>query len=161
MQSQPILTPKAVVQSAKQQPKDLTATLLKNNLDELNLSMSRSNMSQQPDYAAKNNMSFSWNKNNNINQAQFLTTSPMINSQMMSNQPMNWNSNGMNTSINWNSSQPMSTWNSITPQNNMNFSAQSDVRPNFPGTLQPFMSNTQSSANNTNSSTQDIMDLLS
>ncbi|EZA58274.1 SCY1-like protein [Ooceraea biroi] len=168
LQSQSILTPKAVSQPTKPQPKDLTATLLKNNLDELNLSMSRSTMSQ-PDYnTAKSTAGLSWNKNNNVNQlqSQFLM-SPTLNSQaMQASRPMNWNSSGMSPSVNWNSQQSATMWNSIAPQNNMNFTAQPEIGPspmNFPGTLQPFASpiNTQATANKPNSSAQDIMDLLS
>ena len=55
LQSQSILTPKVAPQPIKSQPKDLTATLLKSNLDELNLSMSKSTMSQ-PDYSAIKNI---------------------------------------------------------------------------------------------------------
>ncbi|XP_032671770.1 SCY1-like protein 2 [Odontomachus brunneus] len=174
LQSQPILTPKAVSQPTKLQPKDLTATLLKNNLDELNLSMSKSTMSQS-DYSGKNTASLSWNKNNNINQTQpQFMTSPMLSSQtMQASRPMNWNSNGINTPMNWNSDQSASMWNPVAPQNNTmysqwegqaKFATQPEIRPNlnFPGTMQPFMSptNTQT-ANKPNSSTQDIMDLLS
>lgn len=176
MQSQPILTPKTVSQPIKSQPKDLTATLLKNNLDELNLSISRPTTSQ-PDYTAKNAMSLSWNKNNNISQtqSQFLT-SPTFNSQTtMSNRPMNWNSNGINSPINWNMEQSStSMWNSITPQNNSMYSqwegqarfiAQTDNKSNLnlSGTSQPFMSPTTNAqtTDKPNSSTQDIIDLLS
>ena len=161
MQSQPMLTPKAVPhQSLKSQPKDLTATLLKNNLDELNLSMSRSTMSQ----STVKNIAHKYN-NISLTQSQFLT-SPTLNSQSMSNRPMNWNSNGMSTPMNWNSPQSL-VWNSIAPQNNVNFATQPEIKPNlnFPGTLQPLTSsiNTQTNAliNKSNSSTQDIMDLLS
>ncbi|XP_029155271.1 SCY1-like protein 2 [Nylanderia fulva] len=175
LQSQSILTPKTVSQPAKPQPKDLTATLLKNNLDELNLSMSRSTMSQ-PDYS-KNTM-YKYN-DISLTQSQLLTTPPTqifltsptqtMSNNVLTNRPMNWNSNGMNVPINWNSQQSTSMWNSITPQNNMNstlqnnFTTQSEIRPNFPGTLQPFTSptNTQTNTNVSNSSAQDIMDLLS
>lgn len=149
-------------QPVKSQPKDLTATLLKNNLDELNLSMSRSTMSQ-PDYSAtKNGYKFN---DIGLMQSQFLA-SPTLNSQTMSNTPMNWNSNRINTPINWNSPlQSTLMGNSITPQNNINFATQSEVNKpnlNFLGTLQPLMSPpTQTNANMSNSSTQDIMDLLS
>lgn len=174
LQSQSILTPKAVSQPAKPQPKDLTATLLKNNLDELNLSMSKSTMSQS-DYAGKNTTSLSWNKNNNINQTQpQFMTSPMLSSQaMQTSRPMNWNSNGINTPMNWNTDQSASMWNPVAQQNNTmysqwegqaKFATQPEIKPNlnFPGTMQPFMSptNTQT-ANKPNSSAQDIMDLLS
>lgn len=175
LQSQSILTPKAVSQPVKTQPKDLTATLMKNNLDELNLSMSKSTMSQ-PDYTAKNSMGLSWNKNNNVNQtqAQFLT-SPTLSSQTMpTSRPMNWNSNGISAPMNWNADQSTSMWNPIAAQNNTvysqwegqaKFAAQPDMmNPNlhFSGTLQPFMSPTSTqTANKPNSSTQDIMDLLS
>lgn len=170
--SQSILTPKAVSQPTKSQPKDLTATLLKNNLDELNLSMSRPTMSQ-PDYTAKNT-TLSWNKNNNINQtqSQFLT-SPTFNSQTMSNRSLNWNPNGINSPMSWNSEQSTSMWNPVVSQNNTiysqwegqaKFSTQPKIKPNlnFSGTSQPFTSptNTQT-ANKPDSSTQDIMDLLS
>lgn len=148
-------------QPIKPQPKDLTATLLKNNLDELNLSMSKSTMSQ-PDYS-KNTM---YKYENSLTQSQFLTspTQTMPNN-VPTNRPMNWNSNGINASINWNLQQSTSMWNTITPQNNMNFTTQPEIKPNlnFPGMLQPFMSptNTQTNTNISNSSTQDIMDLLS
>ena len=159
MQSQPMLTPKAVSQPLKSQPKDLTATLLKNNLDELNLSMSRSTMSQ----SAAKNIAHKYN-DISLTQSQFLT-SPTLNSQTMLNRPMNWNSNGLSTPMNWNSPQSTLVWNSIAPQNNVNFATQSEVKPNlnFPGTLQPLISptNTQTNVNKPNSSTQDIMDLLS
>jgi len=153
-------------QPVKPQPKDLTATLLKNNLDELNLSMSKSTASQS-DYAVKNIVGLSWNKNNvNQMQPQFLM-SPTPNSQtLQASRPMNWNSNGINASMNWNSQQSAPMWNSIAPQNNMNFTTQQEIGPSpmsFAGTLQPFASpiNTQTTASKTNSSTQDIMDLLS
>jgi len=162
LQSQSILTPKTAPQPVKSQPKDLTATLLKNNLDELNLSMSRSTM-LQPDYLTTKNIANKY-KDTSLTQSQFLM-SPTLNSQAMSNRPMNWNSNGMNASMNWNSPQSTLMWNSITPQNNVNFATQSEVKPNlnFSGTLQPLMSptNMQINANKPNSSTQDIMDLLS
>ncbi|XP_012054703.1 PREDICTED: SCY1-like protein 2 [Atta cephalotes] len=158
MQSQPMLTPKAVPQSLKSQPKDLTATLLKNNLDELNLSMSRSIMSQ----STAKNIAHKYN-DISLTQSQFLT-SPTLNSQSMLNRSMNWNSNGMSTPMNWNSPQSL-VWNSIAPQNNVNFATQPEIKPNlnFPGTLQPLTSpiNTQTNVNKSNSSTQDIMDLLS
>ncbi|XP_018050975.1 PREDICTED: SCY1-like protein 2 [Atta colombica] len=158
IQSQPMLTPKAVPQSLKSQPKDLTATLLKNNLDELNLSMSRSTMSQ----STAKNIAHKYN-DISLTQSQFLT-SPTLNSQSMLNRSMNWNSNGMSTPMNWNSPQSL-VWNSIAPQNNVNFATQPEIKPNlnFPGTLQPLTSpiNTQTNVNKSNSSTQDIMDLLS
>ncbi|EFN76018.1 SCY1-like protein 2 [Harpegnathos saltator] len=174
LQSQSMLTPKAVSQTVKPQPKDLTATLLKNNLDELNLSMSRSAMS--PDYTAKNTTGLSWNKNNNINQTQpQFITSPTLSSQtMQTSRPMNWNSNGINATMNWSSDQPASMWNPVASQNNTvysqwegqaKFTTQPEIKPNlnFTGTLQPFMSPTNNSqtASKPNSSTQDIMDLLS
>ncbi|XP_012216452.1 SCY1-like protein 2 [Linepithema humile] len=170
LQSQSILIPKAVSQPTKPQPKDLTATLLKNNLDELNLSMSKTTMSQ-PDYTAKNIAGSSWNKNNNViqMQSQFLT-SPTLNSQTMSNRPINWSSNGINTTMNWSAQQSTPMWGSIAPQSNVNFTTQSEIRPNLnfsgtlqPGTLQPFISptNTPTNSNKPDISTQDIMDLLS
>lgn len=145
-------------QPVKSQPKDLTATLLKNNLDELNLSMSKSTM-LQPDYSK--NTTYKYNEIS-LTQSQFLTspTQTMPNNVLM-NRPMNWNSNGINAPINWNLQQSTSMWNASTPQNNMNFTTQSENRPNFSGTLQPFMSNAQTNTNISNSSTQDIMDLLS
>lgn len=157
-------------QPTKPQPKDLTATLLKNNLDELNLSMSRTTMSQ-PDYTAKNIAGLSWNKNNNVNQtqSQFLT-SPTLNSQTMSNRPLNWNSNGINTPMSWTAQQSTPMWGSITPQNNINFTTQPEIKQNLnfsgtlqPETLQPFISptDTLNSSNKPAISTQDIMDLLS
>lgn len=162
LQSQSILTPKTVSQPVKPQPKDLTATLLKNNLDELNLSMSKSSISQ-PDYSK--NTTYKYNENN-FTQSQFLT-SPMqtTSNNVPMNRPMNWNSNGTNASINWNLQQSTSMWNAITPQNNMNFTTQPEIKPNlnFPGVLQPLISptNIQTNTNISNSSTQDIMDLLS
>ncbi|XP_012525156.2 SCY1-like protein 2 [Monomorium pharaonis] len=160
MQSQSILTPTAAPQSLKSQPKDLTATLLKNNLDELNMSMSRSSMSQLDHLVTKNTPY----KSNDVNltQSQFLT-SPTLNSQTMLNRPMNWNSNGLNTPINWNSPQSTLMRNSITPQSNVNFATQLEIKPNLNFPMQPFMSptNTQTNADKPNSSTQDIMDLLS
>lgn len=169
LQSQSMLTPKTVSQPTKSQPKDLTATLLKNNLDELNLSISRTAVSQS-DYTAKNVANLSCNKNNNVNQMQpqFLTST--LNSQTMSSRPMNWNSNGLNTSMNWNAQQSMLMWSSITPQSNVNFTTQSEIRPNLnfpgtlqPGTLQPFIlpTNTSTNSNKPDINTQDIMDLLS
>ncbi|XP_011171073.1 SCY1-like protein 2 [Solenopsis invicta] len=160
LQSQSILTPKAVPQSIKSQPKDLTATLLKNNLDELNLSMSKSTMSQ-PDYSAIKNTAYKFN-DINLTQSQFLT-SPTLNSQTMLNRPMNWNSNGLNMPMNWNSPQSTLMWNSITPQSNVNFATQPEVKSNLNFSMQPLMSptNAQTNANKPNSSTQDIMDLLS
>lgn len=161
-------------QPAKPQPKDLTATLLKNNLDELNLSMSRSTLSQ-PDYTAKNSTGLSWNKNNNVNQAQFLT-SPTLSSQTMpTSRPMNWNSNGIGAPMNWNADQSATMWGPVAPQNNAavysqwegqaKFAAQPEIKSNmnFPGTLQPFMTptSTQTNTSKPNTSTQDIMDLLS
>lgn len=173
LQSQSILTPKTVSQPAKTQPKDLTATLLKNNLDELNLSMSKSTMSQQ-DYTARNTAVLSWNKNNNINQTQpqFMTSPTLTSQTIQTSRPMNWNSNGINT-MNWNSDQSASIWSPVTPQNNTmysqwegqaKFATQPEIRPNlnFPGTMQSVMSPTSTqTANKPNSSTQDIMDLLS
>ncbi|XP_071563404.1 SCY1-like protein 2 [Temnothorax nylanderi] len=160
LQSQSMLTPKAAPQPVKSQPKDLTATLLKNNLDKLNLSMSRSTMSQ-PDYSATKN-AYKYN-DIGLTQSQFLT-SPTLNSQTL-NRPMNWNSNGINAPMNWNSPQSTLMWNSIIPQNNVNFAAQPEVKPNlnFPGTLQLLLSSTniQTNTNKPNSPTQDIMDLLS
>ncbi|XP_014467910.1 PREDICTED: SCY1-like protein 2 [Dinoponera quadriceps] len=174
LQSQSILTPKAVSQPAKPQPKDLTATLLKNNLDELNLSMSRPSMSQ-PDYTAKNTAALSWNKNNNINQTQtqFLTSPTLSSQTMQTGRPMNWNSNGINAPMSWNADQSASMWNPVAPQNNVvysqwegqaKFATQPEIKPslNFPGSMQPFMSpGSTQAANKPNSSTQDIMDLLS
>jgi len=165
LQSQSILIPKTISQPLKPQPKDLTATLLKNNLDELNLSMSKSTASQ-PDYVAKSTVGLPWNNNVNQMQPQFLI-SPTLNSQtLQASRPMNWNSNGINASMNWNSQQSAPMWSSISPQNNMNFTTQQEIGPspmNFPGALQPFASpiNRQTTASKTNSSTQDIMDLLS
>ncbi|XP_077270528.1 SCY1-like protein 2 [Temnothorax americanus] len=159
LQSQSMLTPKAAPQPVKSQPKDLTATLLKNNLDELNLSMSRSTMSQPDCLATKNAYKY-----NGLTQSQFLT-SPTLNSQTTLNRPMNWNSNRMNAPMNWNSPQSTLMWNSVIPQNNVNFAAQPEVKPNlnFPGTMQPLLSptNMETNTNKPNSSTQDIMDLLS
>ncbi|XP_050456070.1 SCY1-like protein 2 [Cataglyphis hispanica] len=159
LQSQSILTPKTVSQPVKPQPKDLTATLLKNNLDELNLSMSKS--ISQTDYSK--NTTYKYNENN-FTQSQFLTSPMQITSKNIPmNRPMNWNSNGTNASINWNLQQSTSMWNATTPQNNMNFTTQPEIKPNFPGVLQPLMSSTniQTNTNISNSSTQDIMDLLS
>lgn len=157
-------------QPIKPQPKDLTATLLKNNLDELNLSMSRATM--QPDYTVKNTIGLSWNKNNNINQAQAqILTSPTLNPQTMSNKPINWSSNGINASTNWNSEQFTPVWNPVIPQNTMysqwegqakvSKQAQAASNLNFSTSLQPLISSTNTQTNQSNSSAQDIMDLLS
>nr|XP_050845293.1 SCY1-like protein 2 isoform X1 [Vespula vulgaris] len=161
LQSQEPLTPKTISSISKQQPKDLTATLLKNNLDELNLSASKSPNSQS-NYIGQN-LNTTWN-NQNANQlnSQFLT--PPMSSQMM-----NWTMNNTTSSTNWNSTQ--SSWNMMTSPNNLNSSwvpqtnltkkAEYESKVNSQ-ILQPMASppNVQTQAK-TNLSNQDIMDLLS
>lgn len=161
LQSQEPLTPKTISSISKAQPKDLTATLLKNNLDELNLSASKSPNSQS-NYIGQN-LNATWN-NHNPNQlnSQFL-------SSPMSSQTMNWTMNNTTSSTNWNSTQ--TSWNMMTSPNNLNSSwvpqtnltrkAEYGSKVNSQ-ILQPMASspNLQTQAK-TNLSNQDIMDLLS
>ncbi|KAI4489498.1 hypothetical protein M0802_011033 [Mischocyttarus mexicanus] len=162
LQSQESLTPKAISSTSKAQPKDLTATLMKNNLDKLNLSASKSQNSQ-PNYIGPN-LNTTWN-NHNANQlnSQLLTSS-------MSSQMMNWTAKNAASPINWNSAQ--TSWNMMTSPNNLKSSWASQaeftkiaeygskVNSEILQPMAPQPPNLQTQAKN-NLSNQDIMDLLS
>ncbi|XP_076234556.1 SCY1-like protein 2 [Calliopsis andreniformis] len=132
LQSQPPLMPKAVQQPTKPPVKDLTDTLLKSNLDQLNFSMSNS----KPDY--------SW-KSTNSNQ-------PYYNPQGMMSVQMNQKPNT------WNSNQWMQS--PTIPQNTINYPVnqghfatnQLELNSNL---------NSNGSQKVEKSPAQDIMDLLS
>ncbi|KAG7210710.1 hypothetical protein KM043_012210 [Ampulex compressa] len=102
----PLLIPATAPQRARSQPKDLTATLLKNNLDELNLSISTS-------------------KIGNVNQMQ----SQPLPTQMMSTMSMNRVSNELPAQTNWRLDHSIPVLNTIAPQNTMTMNQMSNGVP--------------------------------
>ncbi|XP_015597585.1 SCY1-like protein 2 [Cephus cinctus] len=169
LQSQASLAPKKVSPPAKPQPKDLTNTLLQNNLNQLNLSPKTP--PQQPNYSVL--QSANWSQNTPT-QTQWGGLAITAGPQSAQSPTGAWNANGM-SSPGWSTggtlgpNQTISNWNQIRPQNvpnqswNMsNNSMGSEWRSdsNTLGMSQPLMGQ----SNNTqqvNLSTQDIMDLLS
>ena len=133
LQSQPPLMPRTVQQLTKPPVKDLTDTLLKTNLDQLNLSMSNSKSD------------CSWTSSNS-NQQQYFKPQGMMSLQ---------SSQQANT---WNSNQPM--WSPTIPQNTINYPVN---QGNFATNQLEFHSNLNSNSSQKveNTPAQDIMDLLS
>ena len=133
LQSQPPLMPRTVQQPTKPPVKDLTDTLLKTNLDQLNLSMSNSKSD------------CSWTSSNS-NQQQYFKPQGMMSVQ---------SSQQTNT---WNSNQPM--WSPTIPQNTINYPVN---QGNFATNQLEFHSNLNSNSSQKveNTPAQDIMDLLS
>ncbi|XP_008548320.1 SCY1-like protein 2 [Microplitis demolitor] len=161
LHAQSPLTPKTPSQPKKIEPKDLTSTLLENNLSQLNLSATKP---VQPNYTSFT--SPSWDTNINQNQWKNTNSMPMSLSTKPSNVPINWNLNGMDTSINWGSqSTPnqISQWTSPKPQTNKNNSdsirigaMNSMMMPTSPESFNNLQQNKPASL-----STQDIIDFLS
>lgn len=144
LQSQTPLIP-TIVQPTKPQVKDLTDTLLKSNLDQLNLSMS----SSKPDY--------SW-KVQNSNQYQHFNPQGM---NIQLNQKGNTyipNSVIPCNSINYSMNQENITLNTLEFKSNLNSNAN-----NFPVNQLEFNSNSISNSNQKieKLSSYDVMDLLS
>lgn len=164
LQIQSPLTPQPPTQPKKIEPKDLTSTLLENNLSQLNLSASKP---AQPNYT--NFTSPSWDTN--VNQNQWKNTSssmPMSLSSKPSNTPMNWNLNGVNSSINWGTQSTMpvnqiSNWNNSKPQISKNNSDSSGIG-SMNSMMMPMTSETFNNVQQkkpVNLTTQDIIDFLS
>ncbi|CAG5079271.1 Similar to Scyl2: SCY1-like protein 2 (Mus musculus), partial [Cotesia congregata] len=158
------LTPQPPTQPKKIEPKDLTSTLLENNLSQLNLSASKP---AQPNYT--NFTSPSWDTNVNQNQWKNTTSSmPMSLSSKPSNTQMNWNLNGVNSSINWGtqSTMPvnqMSNWNNSKPQISKNNSDSIGIG-SMNSMMMPMTSETFNNVQQkkpVNLTTQDIIDFLS
>ncbi|KAH0557434.1 SCY1-like protein 2 [Cotesia glomerata] len=158
------LTPQPPTQPKKIEPKDLTSTLLENNISQLNLSASKP---AQPNYT--NFTSPSWDTNVNQNQWKNTTSSmPMSLSSKPSNTPMNWNLNGVNSSINWGtqSTMPvnqMSNWNNSKPQISKNNSDSIGIG-SMNSMMMPMTSETFNNVQQkkpVNLTTQDIIDFLS
>ncbi|KAG8035942.1 hypothetical protein G9C98_003068 [Cotesia typhae] len=164
LQIQSPLTPQPPTQPKKIEPKDLTSTLLENNLSQLNLSASKP---AQPNYT--NFTSPSWDTNVNQNQWKNTTSSmPMSLSSKPSNTPMNWNLNGVNSSINWSTQSTMpvnqiSNWNNSKPQISKNNSDSSGIG-SMNSMMMPMTSETFNNVQQkkpVNLTTQDIIDFLS
>lgn len=166
IQSQAPLTPNSQTKQTKisQQPKDLTSTLLQNNLSQLNLSAKNinSNKSTQGNYSTTNwNPSQQWKGDD-------------VNSQLMKSPSNNWIAGeSQNGSIQWTSSpvtSPVnqnSTWNNTKSQGFSNttnqfggFGVAGGGTGSLIGNSQPIKQQQQQTTS-TSLSTQDIIDFLS
>lgn len=169
------MAPKQVFHPAKPKPKDLTDTLLQNNLNQLNKPMTKST-SSEPNYAALQSQN-SWGNTTPTNggmaqnQSQWGGLAITTGSQTTVQSPSTgWSANGMSSTMNWGAHQPTPSWNQAIPiisQNiNQNWptSGNSGMRQTWrPDTgvqsmSQPLVPPPQPS---TDLSSQDIMDLLS
>uniref|UniRef100_A0A0C9RB40 SCYL2 protein n=1 Tax=Fopius arisanus TaxID=64838 RepID=A0A0C9RB40_9HYME len=153
LQSQSPLTPKAASKPMKMNPKDLTSTLLENNLSQLNLSAKVPN--SQPNYSS---LTSTWNSGG---KNQWDVQSPV--SETKSNLVPSWSSNGMNT-MSWGSQvtspvNQMSNWGNSKPINSMN--QNTGAFGMTLGSAMPLASSLNSSQpKSANLSTQDIIDFL-
>ncbi|XP_046617682.1 SCY1-like protein 2 [Neodiprion virginianus] len=171
LQAQAPMAPKPIVQPLKSKPKDLTDTLLQNNLNQLNKPLTKSSSSES-NYAAL--QSPSWGKTGMTNgmtnsQTQWGGLAITAGPQTVQNPMPGWGSNAMNPTMNWGGSQQSApNWNQTRVNQNIGqnwgSSVNSGIRPQWrpeggaQGMSQPLVSQPQTTPN---LSTQDIMDLLS
>ncbi|XP_012265187.2 SCY1-like protein 2 [Athalia rosae] len=171
LQSQAPMAPKLISQPVKPTPKDLTDTLLQNNLNQLNKPLPKSMSSECA----------SWSNTRTLNNMQNQMGTGMTNSQtqwgglaITAGPPSDqysasgWGTNGLNSNMNWGSQQSTPNWNQTRATQNVgqNWSASgnSGIKPQWrpegtiQGMSQPLVSPSQATPNLT---TQDIMDLLS
>ena len=146
----------------KQEPKDLTSTLLQSNLSQLNLSASKP-ANSQPNYSGIT--SPTW-QGGNFNENQWkgsdMLTASYKSPSAIQNNGMDWSGNGMNSSTNWGSQYSSTNWNQSRPVNPMNSNLGSLMSPgsNIPPTSL-LLGPTSPEQTKKNLSTQDIIDLLS
>ncbi|XP_012272341.1 SCY1-like protein 2 [Orussus abietinus] len=168
LQSQSPLTPGKISMSSPPEPKDLTKTLMQNNLKQLNLSASKPKAAQ-PNYTPF--QTSTW-KNTNTDQIQWNSGSIAVSSHGISNSIQNRSMHDMNSPIEWKSPQTLPNWNQMKPQSNanqnwsgmMNSRTDTQWRPdtNLMGMSQPLViQNNASVEAKSPLSNQDIMDLLS
>ncbi|XP_015127087.1 SCY1-like protein 2 [Diachasma alloeum] len=162
LQSQSPLTPKAAPKPMKIDPKDLTSTLLENNLSQLNLSAKNSN--SQPNYSSLT--STTWNSSLGKSQWESVNAQSPV-SESKSNIAPSWGSNGM-SAMSWGSQvtspvNQMGNWGNSKPMNAVNQNAGAfgmTMGSGMPRPLGPSMNSPQQ-PKSANLSTQDIIDFLS